>query len=275
MSPQQIAKLITGAVIIFVLVIAGVSSTYVVEPGFRGVEVILGKVSAVAKPEGFGFKLPFIARITSVSIRQQTAKFVAECYSSDLQEVNIDVRVLFRIPEARVVSLFREYQGDPFTSLVQPRVAEAIKELASLRTAEMIVQKREEIKAGSLESAREKLGDLLIIEDIVLEDISLTSALERAIEAKMVQEQEAARARFAQQQAQVEASTVVIKAKGEAEAINLRGKALLENPSIIDLQVVERWDGVTPLVVGPGAEGANMLLPLGDWKINVKPEEAK
>ena len=275
MSPQQIIKLVAGAVVIFILVIAGASSTYVVEPGYRGVEVTLGKVSPIPKPEGFGFKPPFIARITPVSIRQQTAKFIAECYSSDLQEVNIDVRVLFRIPESRVVNLFREYQGDPFVSLVQPRVAEAIKELTSLRTAEIIVQKREEIKVGTLQEAREKLGDLLIIEDIVLEDINLTSALERAIEAKMVQEQEAARARFAQQQAQVEASTVVIKAKGEAEGINLRGKALLENPSIIDLQIVESWDGVTPLVVGPGAEGANMLLPLGDWRTDSNPEELK
>src|SRR6058998_707482 len=96
--------------------------------------------------------------------------------------------------------------------------------------------------------------------------LSFPRALENAIEAKMVQEQEAARARFAQQQVQVEASTAVIKAKGEAESINLRGKALRENPSILELQIVERWDGITPLVVGPGATGANMVLPLGNMK---------
>ena len=275
MSPQLIAKLIAGAMIIFVLIIAGASSTYVVDPGYRGVEITLGKVSPVAKPEGFGFKPPFITRIEPMSIRQQTAKFVAECYSSDLQEVNVDVRVLYRIPEGKVVSLFREYQGDPFVSLVQPRVAEAIKELTALRTAEVIVQKREEIKAGTLEESRRKMEDLLIIEDIVLEDINLTDALERAIEQKMVQEQEAARARFAQQQAEVEANTAVIKAKGEAEAINLRGKALRDNPSIIDLQIVESWDGITPLVVGPGAEGANMILPLRDWRTETSTKEAQ
>jgi hypothetical protein len=32
------------------------------------------------------------------------------------------------------------------------------------------------------------------------------------------------------------------------------------------LQIVENWDGITPLVVGPGATGANMLLPLGNVK---------
>ena len=266
MPPKTIAKLIGGALLIFVLILAGATATYVVEPGYRGVQVTLGKVSAIAKAEGFGLKLPFITRIVPVSIRQQTAKFDADCYSSDLQQVKIAVRVLYRVPEAKVVTLFRDYQGEPFESLIDPRVAEAVKELTALRTAEVIVQKREEIKAGSLAAAREKIDGLLVLEDIVLEDINLTGQLEKAIEAKMVQEQEAARARFAQQQAQVEASTVVIKARGEAESINLRGKALRENPGVIDLQVVEQWDGVTPLVVGSGAEGASMLLPLGDWR---------
>jgi prohibitin 2 len=266
MPPKTVAKLVGGALLIFLLILAGSSATYVVEPGYRGVQVTLGKVSPIAKAEGFGFKIPFITRIVPVSIRQQTAKLDADCYSSDLQQVKIAVRVLYRVPEAKVVTIFRDYQGDPFESLIDPRVAEAVKELTALRTAEVIVQKREDIKAGSLAAAREKIAGLLVIEDIVLEDISLTGQLEKAIEAKMVQEQEAARSRFAQQQAQVEASTVVIKARGEAESINLRGKALRENPSIIDLQVVEQWDGVTPLVVGSGAEGANMLLPLGDWR---------
>jgi prohibitin 2 len=87
----------------------------------------------------------------------------------------------------------------------------------------------------------------------------------------MVQEQEAARSRFAQQQAQIEANTVVIKAKGEAESIVLRGKALRENPSVLELQIIEHWDGITPLVVGPGATGANMMLPLGDFSTGAQP----
>jgi prohibitin 2 len=235
-------------------------------------------VSPGFKPEGFGFKLPFVTSIVPQVIRQQTAKMVADCYSQDLQQVKIAVRVLYRVPESSVVVIFRDYLDEPFDSLVKPRVAEALNEITARRSAELIVQKREEVKSLALESARKKIGDVLVIEDIVLEDINLTSALENAIEAKMVQEQEAARSRFAQQQAQTEASTVVIKAKGEAESIILRGKALQENPSVLELQIIERWDGVTPLVVGPGATGANMMLPLGDFTTGGKPlakEEAK
>ena len=271
MNPKTILGMIAAAVVIFVVVVGGSAATYVVDPGHRGVEVTLGKVSAGFKPEGFGFKLPFVTNIVPLLIRQQTAKMTADCYSSDLQQVKIAVRVLYRLPESSVVTIFRDYAGEPFEALLKPRIAEALNEITARRSAELIVQKREEVKSQALESARRKVGEVLVIEDLVLEDINLTQALENAIEAKMVQEQEAARARFAQQQAQTEASTVVIKAKGEAESIALRGAALRENPSVLELQIIEHWDGVTPLVVGPGATGANMMLPLGDFTTGTKP----
>ena len=270
MNPKTILGLIVGAMVIFVLVVGGSAATYVVEPGHRGVEVMLGRVAPGFKPEGFGLKLPFVTRIVPLLIRQQTAKMTADCYSSDLQQVKIAVRVLYRVPESSVVVVFRDYAGEPFDALIKPRIAEALNEITARRSAELIVQKREEVKSQALESARRKVGEVLVIEDLVLEDINLTQALENAIEAKMVQEQEAARARFAQQQAQTEASTVVIKAKGEAESISLRGAALRENPSVLELQIIERWDGITPLVVGPGATGANMMLPLGDFSTGTK-----
>jgi prohibitin 2 len=272
MNPKSVIGLIAGALAIFVIVVAGSAATYVVEPGHRGVEVILGRVSPGYKPEGFGLKIPFVTRIIPQLIRQQTAKMAADCYSSDLQQVKIAVRVLYRVPESSVVAVYRDYAGEAFDALIKPRVAEALNEITALRSAEIIVQKREEVKSLALESARRKVGTVLVIEDLVLEDINLTDALENAIEAKMVQEQEAARARFAQQQAQVEASTAVIKAKGEAESIALRGAALRENPSVLELQIIERWDGITPLVVGPGATGANMMLPLGDFTTGATPQ---
>ena len=60
----------------------------------------------VAKGEGFGLKTPFITGIYPVLIRQQARKFEADCYSSDLQQVKISMRVLYRIPEGKVVNLF-------------------------------------------------------------------------------------------------------------------------------------------------------------------------
>jgi len=252
MSPQAITRLVGVAILIFVVVIMAASGTYVVHPGYRGVQVTMGKVSPAFKPEGFGLKAPLITAIQPISVRQQTAEDKAECYSSDLQQINIELRVLFRIPEASVVKLFQDYHGDPFESLVAPRVHEALKEVTALQSAEQIVKNREQIKTRALEIARKKVGTLLVVEDIVIQNIALTKELEHAIEAKMVQEQEAAKSKYLQQRAQIEADTAVIQAKGEAESIVIRGQALKENPAFVDLKIVDKWDGLTPAVIGGG-----------------------
>lgn len=260
MSPQFIARSIGIGILIFVVILMAASGTYVIQPGYRGVEVTLGRVSPVFKAEGFGFKAPLMTHIHPVSIRQQTAEESADCYSSDLQQVKFELRVLYRIPEASVVKLYREYHGDPFETLLAPRIHEALKEVAALQSAEQIVKNREQIKTRSLEISRQKIGTLLVVEDIVIQNITLTAELERAIEAKMVQEQEAAKSKFVQQKAQIEADTAVIQAKGEAESILIRGKALMDNPSFVDLKIVDKWDGLAPLVIG----GEGLVLQLHD-----------
>ena len=183
MSARATARLIGIAILIFVVVLMASTGTYVVHPGFRGVEATMGKVSPTFKPEGFGFKSPLVTSIHPISIRQQTEEDKAECYSSDLQQIQIDLRVLFRIPESSVVRLFQDYYGEPFESLVAPRVQEAVKEVVALQSAEQVVKNREQIKTRALDLARKKIGPLLVVEDIVIQNITLTRELEHAIKA--------------------------------------------------------------------------------------------
>jgi prohibitin 2 len=264
-NPLFLPRLIAVGIVVFALVVAASTGTYLVEPGTRGIKVTLGKASDQFLPEGFGFKAPFITTIVPVNVRQKTMPVRAECFSSDLQQVTLDLRVLYRVPEQSVVQIYKQYAGDPFDSLIAPRVQEALKEVTALLTAEQIVKKREEVKLKALAAARQKIGDILRVEDIVIRSIDLSSELERAIEAKMVAEQQAAQARFTQLQTQVEAETAVITAKGEAEAIRVRGDALKMNPAFLRLKIVERWNGKSPLVVpaDPHNTGAGLLLPLG------------
>ena len=259
MNPQTLARLIGGAILVFVVILMAASGTYVVQPGHRGVEITMGRVSPVFKPEGFGLKTPMVTTIHPVSIRQQTAEDKADCYSADLQQITVDLRILFRIPESSVVKLFKEFHGEPFESLISPRVHEALKENTALQSAEQIVKNRELLKTRAIDLTRKKVGSLLVIEDIVIQNISVSKELEHAIEQKMVQEQEAAKAKYIQQRAQIEADTAVIKAKGEAESIRIRGEALKENPSFVELQIVDRWDGISPLIIG---SGENVMMTL-------------
>jgi prohibitin 2 len=260
--PFRLVGLVLLAV---VLVVVSSASTYVVQPGTRGIKVTLGKAEPGFLPEGFGFKAPFVTSIVDVNVRQQTKTVSAACFSSDLQQVVLDLRVLYRVPDKSVVEIFKQYAGDPFDSLIAPRVQEALKEVTALQTAEQIVKNREVIKQAALRAARAKIGNMLWVEDIVVRDIGLSTELEHAIEAKMVAEQQAAQARFTQVQTQVEAETAIISAKGEAEAIKVRGEALRMSPVFLRLKLVERWNGKSPLVVphDQHSTGAGLLLPLG------------
>ena len=265
MNQSFLPKLIGVAALLFGLVLLASSGSYLIEPGTRGIKVTLGKAADQFLPQGFGLKAPLITTIVRVNVRQKTQTVHAECFSSDLQQVRLDLRVLYRVPEESVVQIYKQFAGDPFDSLIAPRVQEAVKEVTALQTAEQIVKSREEIKQKALAAAKAKIGSILGVEDIVIRNIDLSTELERAIEAKMVAEQQAAQARFSQLQAQVDAETAVIRARGEAEAIKVRGEALKLNPAFLRLQLVERWNGKSPLVVPSSANnaGASLLLPLG------------
>jgi prohibitin 2 len=256
MGGRTIGLFIVG----FFALSALLGSTYVIEPGERGVRVVLGNMSNDFLAPGFGLKLPFITQIRHVNVQQDTREISAPCFSSDLQQINIQLKVLYRIPESSVVTMLRDYAGNPFDSLILPRVQEATKEVTALKTAADIVKTREQIKVAALQASREKVGDLLVLEDLVIEDVRLSTELEQAIEAKMVQQQEAEKAVFKMQQARTDAETQIIKATADAEAIRIQGEALQKAPTLIDLKMVEKWNGVSPQVVG---SGSNIMLPIG------------
>ncbi len=256
----KISTIVTGIIGILALIVI-MGSYEIIQPGYRGILVTLGSVNKTFYPEGLNFKIPLISTMYHIPIRQRTAEIKAECFSSDLQQVDIKVKVLYRIPQQSVVKLFMEFQGDPMDNLIAPRVQEALKEVTAAESAEHIVKRREEIKTKALDFSRKKVGEILYLEDLVLENIELTKELEQAIEAKMVQEQEASKAKFIKQKAQIEAETMLLKAEAEAKSIHVRGEAIRENKGVVELQIVEKWDGKAPLVVGNG-QGTSIILPM-------------
>lgn len=245
------------------------------EPGNRSVLVSWGKMQEPSLAPGFNWAGPG-GDFYDVSIRQQKQELKASAASSDLQDVGVQVVVLFRIPEANVTKIYADYHGEPFDVLVAPRVQESVKEATASRTAEMIVKQREAVKQETLSTVRKKVGDILIIEDILISDLTLTPQLKAAIEAKMVQEQEASKAKFTQQKAEIDADikrteakgladATLLQAKADAESIKIRGEALRSSPGVVELQLIEKWNGVSPQVVS-GGSGVSLLLPAATGK---------
>lgn len=256
------------------LLILAFQSFTIVEPGYRGVSVTLGKVDPHFRGEGITFKMPFIERIIQMPIKQLTVSGDAPCFSSDLQTVTISFKALYKIPEERVVELYQQYQGDPYISLVEPRIQDALKQVTARYRAEDLVKNRERVKQESIILIREALeadkgqtedttdSPLIWVTDLPLSNIDLSEELERAIEQKQITEQQALAKKYELEKAIKEAEIVKVQAEAEANAVRIKGNALKSSPEVIELEIAKKWDGKAPSTVVVGKGGGNVLLPL-------------
>jgi prohibitin 2 len=250
--------LIGGAVILIALI----TSFHVVPPGHRGVSVTLGKVNSMVRGEGLTLKKPFIEDIVDFSVRQNTVEGNASAFSSDLQTVQVIFKTLYRLPENRVVELFQKFQGDPYTSLVEPRIQEELKQTTAIYRAEELVKSREKIKNEVLAKVRAAVGDLVILTDLAITNFDFTDELERAIEQKTIREQEALAKSYELDKAKKDAEITVVNAEAEARSVKIKGEALRNSPDVIALEIVKKWNGVSPTSVVADKGGANVLLPI-------------
>jgi regulator of protease activity HflC (stomatin/prohibitin superfamily) len=241
----------------------GLQMYHIVPPGHRGISVTLGKVNPIELPEGITFKWPFIQRVLDFPIMQLKADGKAPSFSSDLQNITFTYTVMYRVPANQVVRLFQQYKGEPYATLIEPRVQEVIKQVTALSRAEDLVKNRERVKDDSLIKLRQAVGDVLQIADLSITNIDLSDQLEQAIEQKVVREQEAFAKSFELDKEKKQAEITLVRAEAEAKSVGIKGEALKSAPEVIQLEIAQRWDGKAPLSVSVGnGGGTNILLPL-------------
>ena len=264
-----VRNLVVGAVVLVGLLIVLPTTCTVIDPGNMGVKVTLGQVTKEAYPPGLRLHAPLITRFKQISVRQETTVAKAECFSKDLQTVNITYAILWRVPDCNVVDIFQKYAGQPFETLIDPRACEILKEQTAQYKAEELVRSREVMKEAVLKKLREKVVSeankdqpLLVIVDFVVQNIDLTDELEKAIESKQVMEQQALAKQYELLKEEKEAEITMVKAKAEAEAVKIRGEALKESPAVIALEIVKKWNGVAPVYLSTTGGGANIILPV-------------
>ena len=257
---KNMAKLIVTLIVVGFLAL---QTYHIVPPGHRGISVTLGKVNPAEVPEGIVFKWPFIQRIIDFPIMQLKADGKAPSFSSDLQNITFYFTVMYRVPAQQVVKLFQQYKGEPYATLIEPRVQEVVKQVTALSRAEDLVKNRERVKDDALVKLRQAVGDVLQIVDLSLTNIDLSDQLEQAIEQKVVREQEALAKSFELEKEKKQAEITLVRAEAEAKAVGIKGEALKSSPEVIQLEVAQRWDGKAPLSVSVGhGGGTNILLPL-------------
>lgn len=222
----------------------------IVNAGERGVLMEFGKVEDRILGEGIHVIIPVMNTVKRLSVRVQSQEISAEASSRDLQDVFTDVALNWHIIPEEANAIFQQI-GDEInvTQLINPAVKEVLKAVMAKYTAEEIIKKRGEVKAGIDDGLITRLTNYHIaVDDISLVHVNFSTQFGEAVEAKQVAEQEAKRSEFIAQKAIKEAEAKVNLAKGEAEANKLLRDTLTRE--ILQREALEKWNGKMPLIVG-------------------------
>lgn len=223
----------------------------IVNAGERGVWMRFGKVQAQVLDEGLHVVIPLVDTVQKLSVRVQSQEISAEASSKDLQEVYTDVALNWHIVPQEANLVFQEVGDEQAIVLriISPAVEEVLKAVMAKYTAEEIITRRGEVKAGVDELLTTRLKPYHIeVDDISLVHVHFTNRFSDAVEAKQIAEQDAKRAEFVALKASKEAEAKVNLAKGEAEAQRLLKETL--TPELLQKQAIEKWNGSLPLVMG-------------------------
>lgn len=184
--------------------------------------------------------------------------------------VNADVGISYAVDPSKVTALFQKYRKgiEEITDVyLRNMVRDALVTEASTRQIEMVygagkadllaaVEKR---VRGQVEPLGIKIERLYWAGDFRL-PATVTAAIDAKIKATQFAQQRAnevaaakAEADKAVEEARGVADSTLLKAKAEAEAIRIKGDALRENPRLIELSAIEKWNGTLPTYTGGGA----------------------
>ncbi len=251
----QIFGMVSGGLVILAVLILIFGSWVTVPAGNRGVLLHMGAVTGVILPEGMSGKMPFTDSVVVMNVQVQKEQVQAEAASKDLQTVHATVAVNLRVMPDKVASLYQGVGTDYMDRVVAPAIQESIKSVIAHYTAEELITKREAVK----EEAQELLKNKMLVYGLSVEATNIVNfdfspSFNASIEAKVTAEQNALAARNKLEQMKYEAEQAVAVAKGKAEAFSIESKALQNNPQVLQLRALEKWNGVLPTVMS--ADGA-------------------
>ena len=250
-ATKKLVKKIIIGVVIFIAVVLFFNSLTIVRAGQRGVVLTWGAVSDTIFDEGLHFKIPIAQRVKKIDVRIQKDEVPAAAASKDLQVVTSTIALNYHLDPNQVNKVWQEVGKDYNSRIIAPSIQEAVKATTAKFTAEELITKREEVK----EAIKLSLTDRLIVRGIIVDefnivDFDFSRAFNEAIEMKVTAEQLKLKADRDLERIKIEKEQIITAAQGKAEAIRIEAQALLQNPKVVQLRAIEKWNGILPLYTG-------------------------
>jgi regulator of protease activity HflC (stomatin/prohibitin superfamily) len=266
MNGRGIAGIVIAVLVGLILLTVVGGSFYTIDQGERGVILRNGKVVGTAEP-GLNFKLPIFDSVKEINVQTQAHVYKdVLVYSRDQQNAGLQVSVNYRLASDKVEKIYSEFGGQDgiVSRLLDRQVPEEVKNVFGRFNAVTAIQERARLGMEIQEAIQKAASNpMLIVESVQVENIDFSDAYEKSIEQRMLAEVEVQKVQQNAEREKVQAEIAVIQAKAqadavklqgdaEAHAINARGKALRDNPSLIQLVQAEKWDGKLPTTMVPG-----------------------
>ena len=234
--------------------------------GYTGVVTTFGKVQDETLEAGLHIVPPWYT-IVKMDNRTQRGSLQTECFSSDIQQVNVIMSVNYSIDKETAEELYRSVGVEYYDNIVYPRILECTKACFSQYTAESLVANRSILSEKIMSELSADMRTYGVkITAVSIEDIDFTDAFTDAVEAKQVAEQDKLRAAIEQEQltleAQAAAERAVLEAQSKLEVSKLEAEAneALEksfSDKLLQYYYIQAWNGELPKYVG---EGYNFMI---------------
>jgi len=230
------------------------NSLYTVDGGHRAVVFnrIMGMKDIVYN-EGLNFNIPWFEWPVIYDIRTRPVNLQTLTGSKDLQMVTIGIRVLHRPDPNHLVWIYR-HLGTNYDERILPSLMnECAKAVVARYDANELLTKREQVSQTISQELKQRAGLFnVLLEDVAITHLAFSPEYAKAVEAKQVAQQDAARAKYIVLGAMQEKKTIITKARGEAESAELIGQAVKKNPGFMKLRRIDAAKDIADIVTGSG-----------------------
>lgn len=207
-------------------------SFHTVDTGEIAVVKQLGEAKEV-KTAGTHFDFWMTKSYTRYNTKVQNVDIVTAAYSSDAQTMDIAMTLQYQIMEDKALDIAREYGTlDVLQSRIQSIAIEKTKSVLSSYKAMDIIADRATMSPLVETAIKEAVGDkyFVSVSTVVLTNIDFSDAFEKAVEDKMIAEQNQLKAEYENQakinaaEADKQATIKAQEAKAEADKIAAAAK---------------------------------------------------
>lgn len=236
-----------------------------VPPGSVALPVTLGSVGAAPLQSGIKITTP-VTKLVEYSLRTKLLDSENQVPTSEGVTVELDVSLLYHVEPSKARELYLS-AGENFEDvLIAPALRAGIRNLTSEASAkDLYTSGREAIRDRLQVELAAKLGERgIVIEDVLLKNLTLPPVLTNAIESKLATEQESQRMQFVLEKERQEAERKAIEAEGLADFQKIVSEGI--SPELLRWKGIEATEKLAEspnakiVIIGKGDDGLPVIL---------------